>query len=256
MLDIKGASAIVTGGASGLGAATARVLAERGAHVVVIDRQEDLGQQVAAEIGGTFAPADVVSETDVAAAVETAVHLAPLRAMVNCAGLARAGRTVARNGEPYALEQFEFVVRVNLIGTFNCLRLGAAAMAANEPQADGARGSILNCASVAAVDGQIGQAAYSASKAGIVGMTLPIARDLAMLGIRVNTILPGLFDTPIYGEGAAAEAFKAKLAESVIFPRRLGQVEEFAALAVDALTNSYLNGAQIRLDGAARLPPK
>jgi NAD(P)-dependent dehydrogenase (short-subunit alcohol dehydrogenase family) len=256
MLDIKGASAIVTGGASGLGEATARLLAERGAKVVVADLNEAVGKQVAAEIGGVFAKTDVADEAQAQAAVDAAGKLGPLRALVNCAGLGSAARTIDRQGKPFDLKTFEFVIRVNLIGTFNMLRLAAAAMSKTEPQADGERGAIVNTASVAAFDGQIGQAAYSASKGGVVGMTLPIARDLAAVGIRVNTIAPGLVDTPIYGKGEASEAFKANLARSVLFPNRLGTSEEFASLALEVLTNSYMNAETIRMDGGIRMPPK
>ena len=256
-MDITGASAIVTGGASGLGEATARLLAGRGARVVVLDLQEQRGQTLAAELGGRFANADVADEEQVAAAVATASELGPLRVLVNCAGLGRAGRVIGRDLSPIPLEQFEFVLRVNLVGTYNCTRLAAAAMAATDPLADGtSRGAILNTASAAAFDGQIGQTPYSASKAGIVGMTLPLARDLARHGIRVNTIAPGLIDTPIYGSGEQAEAFKDKLAESVVYPNRLGTAEEFASMAVEVLTNGYANGETIRLDGAIRMPPK
>jgi NAD(P)-dependent dehydrogenase (short-subunit alcohol dehydrogenase family) len=256
MLDIKGASAIVTGGASGLGEATARLLAARGAKVVVADLNEAAGKQVASEIGGVFAKTDVADEVQGQAAVDAAGKLGPLRVLVNCAGLGSAARTVDRQGKPFDLKTFEFVVRVNLIGTFNMLRLAAAAISKTEPQADGERGAIVNTASVAAFDGQIGQAAYSASKGGVVGMTLPIARDLAAVGIRVNTIAPGLVDTPIYGKGEASEAFKANLARSVLFPNRLGTSEEFASLALEILTNSYMNAETIRMDGGIRMPPK
>ena len=256
MLDIRGASAIVTGGASGLGEATARLLAQRGAKVVVADLNETVGKQVAAEIGGVFVKTDVADEAQAQAAVDAAGKLGPLRVLVNCAGLGSAARTIDRQGKPFDLKTFEFVIRVNLIGTFNMLRLAAAAMSKSEPQADGERGAIVNTASVAAFDGQIGQAAYSASKGGVVGMTLPIARDLAAAGIRVNTIAPGLVDTPIYGKGEASEAFKANLARSVLFPNRLGTSEEFASLALEVLTNSYMNAETIRMDGGIRMPPK
>lgn len=255
-MEIVGASAIVTGGASGLGAATARALAERGAHVIVLDRQVELGEAVADQIGGLFVMADVADEEQVGAAVTEAASRGPLRVLVNCAGLGRPARTVDRKGSPFHLAKFEFVQKVNLVGHFNCIRLAAAAMSELEELEDGARGSILNTASVAAFDGQIGQVAYSASKAAIVGMTLPIARDLAIYGIRVNTIAPGLFDTPIYGEGVKAEEFKAKLGESVVFPKRLGYAEEFASMALEVLTNDYMNGETLRLDGAIRMPPE
>lgn len=256
MLDIKGASAIVTGGASGLGAATARLLAKKGAKVVVADLNETLGNEVAKEIGGVFAKTDVADEAQAQACVDAATKLGPLRVLVNCAGLGSAARTVDRKGKPFDLKTFEFVIRVNLIGSFNMLRLAAAAMSQVDTQEDGERGAIVNTASVAAFDGQIGQAAYSASKGGVVGMTLPIARDLAAVGIRVNTIAPGLVDTPIYGQGEASEAFKANLARSVLFPNRLGTSEEFATLALELITNSYMNAETIRMDGGIRMPPK
>ena len=254
-LDLTNVSAIVTGGASGLGAATARELAKLGARVVVVDRQES-GSDVAGAIGGSFVPADVTDEVQVAAAVQRAGEMGPLRVLVNCAGIARATRTLDRSGQPLELRKFELVLRVNVLGSFNCIRLAAAEMARTEPDEAGQRGVILNTASIAAFDGQIGQAAYSASKGAIVGMTLPIARDLAVVGIRVNTIAPGLIDTPIYGAGSEADAFKAKLGESVVFPRRLGTSEEFAHLASALITNDYMNGEVVRLDGAIRLPPK
>jgi NAD(P)-dependent dehydrogenase (short-subunit alcohol dehydrogenase family) len=257
LMDITGASAIVTGGASGLGEATARLLAQRGAKIVVLDLQEEKGAKVAAEVGGVFVKADVADEEQVRAAVEAASELGPLRVLVNSAGLGRAARIIGRDLEPIPLETFEFVIRVNLVGTYNCARLAASAMARTEPLADGtSRGAILNTASAAAFDGQIGQTPYSASKGGVVGLTLPMARDLARHGIRVNTIAPGLIDTPIYGEGERAEAFKAALGQSVVYPNRLGKAEEYASMAVEVLTNDYMNGETIRLDGAIRMPPK
>lgn len=255
-MDITDSSAIVTGGASGLGAATARTLAAHGAHVVILDRQQDAGRAVASEIDGTFVLADVSDEAQVQAAVDAATTIAPMRVLVNCAGLGPAQRIVDRDGTPIPLSKFEFAIRVNLIGSYNCARLAAAAMTRSTLRPDGARGAILNTASVAAFDGQIGQTPYSAAKAGICGMTLPMARDLAIHGIRVNTIAPGLIDTPIYGTGEKAEAFKAKLGASVVFPQRLGLAEEFASLALELLTNSYMNGEVVRLDGAVRLPPR
>ena len=204
----------MTGGASGLGEATVRLLAERGVRVVVLDRNEALGEKLAREVNGVFAPADVTNSDEVIAAVEAARELAPLRVLINCAGIGWAARTIGRDGRyesAHSLDAFVKVVSVNLIGTFNCVRLAASAMSQTEPLADGERGAIINTASVAAFDGQIGQAAYSASKGGLVGMTLPIARDLAVIGVRVNTIAPGLIDTPIYGSGEASEEFKKKL---------------------------------------------
>ena len=198
MLDVNGIAAVVTGGASGLGEGCARKLAANGANVLIADLDEDKGNAIATELGGMFVKADVADGEQMQVVMETAAEMGPLRAAVNAAGIGHAMRTVNRNGDPFDLAQFEFVVRVNLIGTFNCTRLAAAAMSKTEPLTDGERGSIVNFASVAAFDGQIGQAAYSATKAGIVGMTLPIARDLSAIGVRVNTVAPGLFDTPIY----------------------------------------------------------
>jgi NAD(P)-dependent dehydrogenase (short-subunit alcohol dehydrogenase family) len=257
-MEINGFSAIVTGGASGLGEATSRLLAERGAKVVVmdLDRQQDKGDKLAAEIGGLFAAADVTDPEQVQAGVDAAVEMAPLRVLVNCAGIGWPARTIDRDGTPHDLDVFRKVIDINLVGTFNVTRLAASAMNRNEPDEDGQRGAIVNTASVAAYEGQIGQAAYSASKGGVVGMTITIARDLAAAGIRVNTIAPGLIDTPIYGEGEASEAFKAALGQSVLFPRRLGRSEEFASLALELVTNNYMNGQDIRVDGGIRMPPK
>jgi NAD(P)-dependent dehydrogenase (short-subunit alcohol dehydrogenase family) len=256
-MDLNGAAAIVTGGASGLGEACARQIAALGARVVIADLQQERGQAVASEIGGVFVLCDVSSEENGAAAVAAATELGPLRALVNSAGLGRANRTIDRNNVPMDQSAFEFVIRVNLLGTFNMLRQAAAAIAKTEPlDADGARGAIVNLASVAAFDGQIGQASYSASKGGIVGMTLPIARDLSAAGIRVNTVAPGLIDTPIYGSGEKAAEFKAHLGESVLFPKRLGTAEELAFTVLECLTNPYLNGETIRVDGGIRMPPR
>lgn len=256
-LDLNGASAIVTGGASGIGEASARQLADAGAHVVVADLQEDLGNEVASSLGGLFVRCDVTDIDDARAAVDAASEMGPLRALVNSAGLGRAGRTIDRNNVPMDLEQFRFVVNVNLIGSFNMLAQAASAMAKTEPvDADGSRGAVVNMASVAAFDGQIGQAAYSASKGGVVGMTLPVARDLSATGIRVNTIAPGLIDTPIYGEGEQSEQFKAHLGQSVLFPKRLGSAEELAFMVMECITNPYMNGEVIRVDGGIRLPPR
>ncbi len=258
-MEIRGASALVTGGASGIGAAVARQLAARGAHVVVADLNADGGQALAEEIGGVFAPVDVTRTEQIVAAVEEAERLGPLRALVNSAGIGWAQRTVGRDGsfESAAdLDAFRKVIAINLVGTFDCVRLGATAMSRLEPTESGERGAIVNLASVAAFDGQIGQAAYSASKGGVVGMTLPVARDLAAAAIRLNTVAPGLIDTPIYGEGEAAEQFKAKLGESVLFPRRLGAPDELASMVLECLTNSYMNGETVRVDGGIRMPPK
>jgi NAD(P)-dependent dehydrogenase (short-subunit alcohol dehydrogenase family) len=260
-MDLNGTSAIVTGGASGLGAATSRLLAERGVRVVVADLQgqEDKGAALAKEIGGLFAPTDVTNSEQVMATVGAAIEMAPLKSLVNCAGTGWATRTIGKDGEfssAHDLDLYRRVIEINLIGTFNCIRLAATKMSLNEPDEDGARGAIVNTASVAAEDGQIGQAAYSSSKGGIVGLTLPVARDLAVVGIRVNTILPGLIDTPIYGEGEGSEAFKAKLAQDVLFPHRLGYASEFASMAVELLGNSYMNAESIRLDAGIRMQPK
>jgi NAD(P)-dependent dehydrogenase (short-subunit alcohol dehydrogenase family) len=258
-MEISGSSAIVTGGASGLGEATVRLLAKRGARVVVLDMNDDRGEALAKDVGGVFVHADVTKPDEVIAAVEAAKDLGPLRSLVNCAGIGAASRTIGKDGaytSAHDLDYFSKVISINLIGTFNCVRLAATAMSVTEPLADNERGAIVNTASLAAFDGQIGQAAYSASKGGVVGMTLPIARDLAVVGIRINTIAPGLIDTPIYGSGERSEAFKANLKKDVVFPDRLGRSDEFASLALELLTNSYMNGETIRIDGAARLQPK
>ena len=257
-MDLKDVSAIVTGGASGLGAATARRLAARGAHVVIADISDDKGKETAAEIGGVFARVDVTATEDIIAATDLATTLGPLRVLVNCAGTGYAARTVGRGGYETAhdLDAFRRIIEINTVGTFDCIRIAATAMARTEPLADGERGAIVNTASLAAFDGQIGQASYSASKGAIVGMTLPIARDLAAIGVRVCTIAPGLIDTPIYGEGPGSEQLKEKLKRDVLFPHRLGTADEFATLALELLGNSYLNGEVIRIDGGARLQPK
>ena len=255
-IDLTGSSSLVTGGASGIGEASARQLAAAGSRVVIADLNEERGQTVASEVGGLFVKCDVTSIEDVDTAVSAAAEMGPLRALVNSAGLGHPGRTINRDNEPMELKHFEFVIRVNLIGSFNVLSRAAAAMAKTDPLADGQRGAIVNMASVAAFDGQIGQAAYSASKGGIVGMTLPIARDLAAVGVRVNTIAPGLIDTPIYGEGEQSEAFKAHLGESVLFPKRLGSGEELAFMVLELITNPYINAEVIRVDGGIRMPPK
>jgi NAD(P)-dependent dehydrogenase (short-subunit alcohol dehydrogenase family) len=256
-VNLEGSSSIVTGGASGIGEACARQLADLGSKVVIADLNQERGQQVAEEIGGAFVKCDVSSIEDADAAVAAAAELGPLRACVNSAGLGAAGRTVSRDGEPFPLDKFSFVIKVNLIGTFNMLSRAAAQMAKQEPlDDDGGRGAIVNLASAAAFDGQIGQCAYSASKAGVVGMALPIARDLAAVGVRVNTVAPGLIDTPIYGEGPESDAFKAHLGKSVLFPKRLGSAEELAFSVIDCITNPYMNAEVIRLDGGIRMPPK
>ena len=258
-MDITGASAIVTGGASGIGAASARLLAERGAKVVVADLQEERGQELATEIGGAFARVDVTNTDDIINAVEMAKSMGPVRVLVNSAGIGWAQRTVGKDGSYESaanLDAFKKVIAINLIGSFDCIRIAGTAMSTNEPLEHGERGAIVNIASVAAFDGQIGQASYSASKGGVVGMTLPIARDLAAIGIRVNTVAPGLIDTPIYGQGEASEQFKANLQKGVLFPQRLGAPEELASVVVECVTNSYLNAETIRVDGGIRMPPK
>ena len=258
-MDISGASAIVTGGASGIGAASARLLAKRGAKVVVADLQEDKGQELAKEIGGAFCKVDVTKTEDIINAVEMAKSMGPLRVLVNSAGIGWAQRTVGKDGSYESaanLDVFKKVIAINLIGSFDCIRLAATAMSVTEPLAHGERGAIVNIASVAAFDGQIGQASYSASKGGVVGMTLPIARDLAAIGVRVNTVAPGLIDTPIYGDGDNSEAFKANLQKGVLFPQRLGGPEELASMVIECITNSYMNAECIRVDGGIRMPPK
>jgi NAD(P)-dependent dehydrogenase (short-subunit alcohol dehydrogenase family) len=249
----KGQVFIVTGGASGLGEGTARALAAKGATVVIADLQADKGEAIAKELGGAFVQCDVTQEAHGQAAVAKAVSLGKLMGLVNCAGIAIAVKTVGKDG-PHALAQFSRVIQINLIGSFNMIRLAADAMGKNEPEATGERGVIINTASVAAYDGQIGQAAYSASKGGIVGMTLPIARDLARSGIRVMTIAPGIFRTPMM-EGLPKDA-QASLAAAVPFPSRLGLPVDYAKLAVHIVENDMLNGEVIRLDGAIRLAPK
>jgi NAD(P)-dependent dehydrogenase (short-subunit alcohol dehydrogenase family) len=257
-VDPQGAVAIVTGGASGLGAATAARLAAQGAIVVVLDLPTSQGEQTAAGLPGsadhTFAPADVQDPAAVQQAVATATGKGPLRILINCAGIGTPGKVVGRDGSPMPLEQFARVVGVNLVGTFNVIRLAAAAMVANEPTAEGERGVIVNTASIAAFDGQIGQASYSASKGGIAGMTLPLARDLAQSGVRVCTIAPGIFDTPLMN--AAPQNVKDVLAAGVPNPSRFGRPDEYAALALHIVENEYLNGEVIRLDGALRMPPR
>jgi NAD(P)-dependent dehydrogenase (short-subunit alcohol dehydrogenase family) len=253
-MDIgKGKVFIVTGGASGLGEGAARMLAANGATVVVADLQEDRGASVARELGGRFVRCDVSQEADGQRAVAEATALGKLVGLVNCAGIGPAARTVGREG-PHSLALFTKVVSVNLIGSFNMIRLAADAMGKNEPEPTGERGVLISTASVAAYDGQIGQAAYSASKGGIVGMTLPIARDLSKVGIRNMTIAPGIFGTPMLFT-MPAEVQQA-LAASVPFPSRLGTPEDFAKLVHQIVTNEMLNGEVIRLDGAIRMAPK
>jgi NAD(P)-dependent dehydrogenase (short-subunit alcohol dehydrogenase family) len=261
-MELNGTSAIVTGGASGLGEATARVLAAAGAHVVVADLNEEAGKQVAASIGGQFAKTNV-TDTDAVlgavAAAEASGH--PLRVAVNCAGIGFAARTVNRDGSPHDLDSFARVIAVNLTGTFNVLRLAASAMAKTEPvDADGQRGVIINTSSVAGIEGQTGQIAYSASKGGIIGMTVPAARDLSVIGVRVNTICPGVILTPIYKSiasgGRDADEFLARLAAPVVFPKRLGRADEFGHLVRSLIENDYMNAEVVRFDGGIRFQPK
>ncbi len=253
-------AAVVTGGASGLGAATARRLAAHGVKVAIFDLNPELGEALAREIGGVFCKVNVTSESDVDAGFDKArgVH-GQERILVNCAGTGNAIKTASRDKASGALKHFptadfDRIIQINLVGTFRCIAKSATGMLALEPLADGERGAIVNTASVAAEDGQIGQAAYSASKAAIVGLTLPVARDLMNDGIRINTILPGIFDTPLLQ--GAPDNVKAALAASVPFPKRLGDPVEFAALAEQMVTNGYFNGESVRLDGAIRMAPR
>ncbi|MEU1984496.1 SDR family NAD(P)-dependent oxidoreductase [Nocardia sp. NPDC019395] len=254
-MQVNGSLFAVTGGASGLGLATATRLIDGGAKVALIDLPTSDGAAVAAKLGDNalFAPGDVTDETSFAAALDTAEAVGPLKGVVHCAGAGRRLRLLDKEGNPGSLEDFEFVIRLNLVGTFNALRLGAARMAKHEAVA-GERGAIVLTASVAAYEGQIGQIPYTASKAGIVGMTLTAARDLASKGIRVCAIAPGIMDTPLLGR--LREDVRASLAESVPNPRRLGTPDEFAHLAGHILENAYLNGETIRLDGALRMAPR
>ncbi|MFF5211590.1 SDR family oxidoreductase [Streptosporangium sp. NPDC000396] len=257
-MDLNGAAAIISGGASGLGEATARDLAAHGATVVIADLNEERGKSLADELGGVFVKTDVSDEEQVQAAVDAAVATGkPLRVVVNSAGIGWATRTVNRDGSPHDLASYRKVIDVNLIGTFNLMRIGAAAIAKTEPvDEDGQRGVVINTASVAALEGQTGQVAYSASKGGIVGMTVPAARDLAAIGVRVNTVCPGIIDTPIYGFAANAEEFKAKLVAPVVFPKRMGRPSEFAHLVRALIENDYMNAEVVRFDGGIRFQPK
>jgi len=257
-MDLTGTAAIISGGASGLGEATARALASAGSTVVIADLNTDRGEAVAAEVGGKFVQTDVADEASVTTAVEVAAAQgAPLRVVVSCAGIGWAERTVNRDGSPHSFATFRKVIDINLIGTFNLMRIGAAAVARTEPiDADGQRGVVVNTASVAGIEGQTGQLAYSASKGGIIGMTVPAARDLAAIGMRVLTICPGIIDTPIYGTGPASEDFKARLSAPIVFPKRMGTAAEFARLVRSLIENDYMNAEVIRFDGGIRFQPK
>ena len=258
-MDIKDVSAIVTGGASGIGAAVSRMLAARGAKVVVADVQEEKCNALAKEIGGAYCKVDGTVTQDIINATEMAKSMGPVRILVNSAGIGWAQRTVGKDGSYESaanLDAFKKGIAINLVGSFDCIRIVGTAMSTTEPLANGERGAIVNIASVAAYDGQIGQASYSASKGGVVGMTLPIARDLSAIGVRVNTVAPGLIDTPIYGQGESSENFKANLEKGVLFPHRLGAPEELASMVVECITNSYMNAESIRVDGGIRMTPK
>jgi NAD(P)-dependent dehydrogenase (short-subunit alcohol dehydrogenase family) len=258
-MELNGVAAIVSGGASGLGEATVRGLAAAGCRVVVADLNEEQGKAVADAVGGEFVRTDVSDdEQSVRAAVDAAAGAGlPLRVAVSCAGIGWAARTVGRDGSPHDLAAYRKVIDVNLIGTFNLMRIAAAAMATTEPaDADGLRGVIINTASIAGIEGQTGQVAYSASKGGIIGMTVPAARDLAAIGVRVNTVCPGIIDTPIYGSGPASEEFKAKLAAPVVFPKRMGTAAEFAHLVRVLIENDYMNAEVVRFDGGIRFQPR
>ena len=259
-MDINGIAAVVTGAASGLGEATARALAARGAKVAILDRDADRGEKVAAEIGGIFCEVDVTSDDKVRAAFEKArgAH-GQERVLVNCAGVANAAKTVSRDKEtkaarPYPMQQFELAIQINLIGSFRCIANAAFGMVDLDPLADGEKGVIINTASVAAEDGQIGQAAYSASKGGVLAMTLPIARDLMTEGVRVNTIRPGVFKTPMVA--MMPPNVQDALGAQVPFPKRLGRPEEYAGLACFLIENPYMNAASVRLDGGIRMAPR
>ncbi len=255
-MELNNCSAIVTGGASGLGEATVRSLLAKGVHVTIFDLKQDQAEKLATELGdkASFSVGDVTKEADVLAAIEVAKSKAPFRIAINCAGIGWAQRTVDKAGNPHSLDAFETIIRVNLIGTFNVLRLAASEISKSEPMENDERGVIVNTASVAAYDGQIGQIAYSASKGGIVGLTLPAARDLSAVGIRVLTIAPGIMDTPLLG--LLPEPQRQALGQGVLFPKRLGLPAEYGALAASLCENSYLNAETIRLDGGLRMPPK
>jgi NAD(P)-dependent dehydrogenase (short-subunit alcohol dehydrogenase family) len=259
-MKLSGLSAVVTGGASGLGAATARALAKEGVKVAIFDLNAEKGEAVAKEIGGVFCNVNVTNDQSVDDGFAKArAAIGQERILINCAGTGNAIKTASRDKQTgeikhFPLDSFDRIIQINLVGTFRCIAKSAAGMLSLEPMDGGERGAIVNTASVAAEDGQIGQAAYSASKGGVVGMTLPIARDLSSEGIRVNTILPGIFNTPLLQ--GAPENVKAALGASVPFPKRLGAPEEYASLAVEMCRNSYFNGEDVRLDGAIRMAPR
>lgn len=255
-MNLEKTSVFITGGASGLGAATAELLVSRGAFVTIFDRNAELAKSVSEKLGDSvgWSSGDVTSESDVMAGLEEACSRGALRLTVSCAGIGLAERIIKRDGDPHSLSSFERVISTNLIGTFNVLRLSSALMANNEPLAEGERGVIINTASIAAYDGQIGQIAYAASKGGIVGLTLPAARDLASVGIRVMAIAPGIVDTPLLGQ--LPGEVRSSLASSVPFPKRLGLPRDYANLVEAIVLNEYLNGEVIRIDGALRMGPK
>jgi len=253
-MELNGTSALVTGGASGLGAGTVRKLTSLGVRCTIFDRNEQGAKDLASEIGGNYCFGDVTNPDDCQSAVDQAAEGGNLRVVVNCAGTGWVGRVINRDNSPHDLGAFKFILELNVVGTFNVMTRGASAMAANDPLADGERGVIVNTASVAAFEGQIGQLAYSASKGAVVGMTLPAARDLAAVGIRVVTIAPGLFDTPLLG--MLPEEQRSALGQSVLFPKKLGDPSLYGDLVAHIAENGYLNGEVIRLDGGIRMPPK
>ncbi len=255
-MQIKDSVALVTGGASGLGEATVRHLVAAGARAVIVDLDQKRGEALAAELDGSavFVQANVADPEAVGRAVAAATELGGLRIAVSCAGIGPGAKVVGRDGSPHDLDTYRKVIEVNLIGTFNVLRLSAAAMAKGEPMADGERGVVINTASVAAYEGQVGQVAYASSKGGVLGMTLPAARDLTSVGVRVVTIAPGTFDTPLLA--SLPDKVRDALAAGIPFPRRLGQPAEYAQLVASIVGNAYLNGEVIRLDGALRMPPR
>lgn len=255
-MDIQNAVALVTGGASGLGEATVRQLVAAGAKAVIVDLNDERGQALADELGDgvVYVQANVASPEDIDAAVAAATELGELRIAVSCAGIGPAAKTVGRDGSPHDFDMYRKVIEVNLMGTFNVLSRSAAAMSSNEPNADGERGVVVNTASIAAIEGQIGQVAYASSKGGVIGMTLPAARDLTSVGVRVMTIAPGIFDTPLLA--GLPEKVREALAAGVPFPKLLGQPQQYASLVQSIVENAYLNGEVIRLDGALRMPPR